>query len=143
MAIICVATAWFAAPVFADQDSAQAAINALQNRLKTCYGAVEQAEAAGANVNSLMVNLNDAAGLLSKAQLAYASNDYNSAYTYASQSQKSLDNFVSQASALKANANQENAAVYLTTVLSTSTSVALLCVGIGAWLILNRQGRKS
>lgn len=67
MAIICVATAWFAAPVFADQDSAQAAINALQNRLKTCYGAVEQAEAAGANVNSLMANLNDAAGLLSKA----------------------------------------------------------------------------
>ena len=138
MAIAC-----FAAPVFADQSSAQIAISALQNRLKTCYGAAEQAEAAGANVNNLMADLNDAAGLLSKAQLAYASNDYTSAYTYASQSQQSLDNFVSQASALQANADQKNATAYLTTVLSIVTSLALLCVGVGAWLILNRQGRRS
>ena len=55
-------------------------------------------------LTSLMVTFNDAAGLLSQAQLAYSSGDYNSAYNYAVQSQTSLNGFTAQTTTLKDNA---------------------------------------
>ncbi len=140
--ILFITTALFASPVFA-QNSAQAAIVSAQNNFKSCYDAAEQAQAAGANVDSLMVTLNDAAGLLSKAQLAYASNDYNSAYTYATQSQTTLNGFISQATALQQNADNNDNLNFIITILSIMGSVAILCAGIFAWVTLNRKGRKT
>jgi ATP-dependent Zn protease len=140
--ILFITSASFASPVFADQNSAQTAIMSAQNNLKTCYDAVKQAQAAGANVDSLMVTLNDAAGLLSEAELAYASNDYNSAYTYATQSQSKLNGFTSQATALQQNAVNNDNKNFIT-IVSSIASVAILCVGIAAWVILNRKGRKA
>ena len=90
-----------------------------------------------------MATLNDAAGSLSEAELAYASNDYNSAYTYATQSQTTLNGFISQATALQQNANNNDNQNFITIVLSITGSVAILCVGIFAWVILNRKGRKT
>jgi hypothetical protein len=141
--ILFITTALFASPVFADQNSAQTAIMSAQNNLKTCYDAAKQAQAAGANVDSLMVTLNDAAGSLSEAELAYASNDYNSAYNYATQSQSKLNGFTSQASALQQNAINNDNQNFITLVSSVIGSVAILCVGIAAWVTLNRKQRKT
>jgi hypothetical protein len=141
--ILFITTALFASPVFADQNSAQTAIISAQNNLKTCYDAAKQAQTAGANVDPLMAALNDAAGLLSEAQLAYASNDYNSAYNYATQSQTTLNGFISQATALQQNANNNDNQNFMTLVSSVIGSVAILCVGIAAWVTLNRKQRKT
>lgn len=141
--ILFITTALFASPAFADQNSAQTAIMSAQNNLKTCYDAAKQAQAAGANVDSLMVTLNDAAGLLSDAELAYASNDYNSAYNYATQSQSKLNGFTFQASALRQNAINNDNQNFITLVSSVIGSVAILCVGIAAWVTLNRKQRKT
>lgn len=127
----------------ADQNSAQSAIASAQNTLKSCYQAVEQAQAEGANVDQLTPTLNNAASLLSDAQLAYASNDYDSAYTYATQSQSTLNGFVAQANALQASANNANGSRFLTEVASIAISLAILCVGIAAWANINRKGRKA
>ena len=90
-----------------------------------------------------MVTLNDAAGLLSKAELAYASGDYNSAYNYAIQSQSKLNGFTSQATTLKENAVNNDNQNFIIIVLSIIGSVAILCVGIVAWIVLNRKDRKN
>ena len=140
--ILSITTALFASPVFA-QNSAQSAIMSAQNNFKTCYDTAEQAQAAGANVDSLMVTLNDAAGLLSEAQLAYASNDYSSAYAYATQSQAKLNGFISQATALRQNANNNDNHNFIIAISSIIGSVAILCVGTAAWVILNRKQRKT
>ncbi len=141
--ILFITAALFASPVFAQQNSAQTAIISAQNNFKSCYDAAKQAQAAGANVDSLMTTLNDAAGSLSKAQLAYASNDYNSAYTYATQSQTMLNGFISQAAALQQNANNNDNQNFIITILSIIGSVAIVCVGIAAWVTLNRKPRKT
>jgi hypothetical protein len=143
LVIVFVASALFTSPVFADQNSAQSAISAAQNNLKSCYDAVKQTQAAGANVDALMVTLNEAAGLLSDAQLAYESKDYNSAYIYATLSQSKLNGFVSLANSLQINASNNNHQDFITSVLSITISLAILCVGIAAWFTLNRKSRKN
>ncbi len=135
--------AMFVSPVFAQQGSAQNAISQAKNTIQTCYDAVKQAESAGANVDSLMVTLNDAAGSLSKAELAYASNDYNSAYTYATQSQSKLNDFTGQATALKENAQANATQNLVYTILSAVGSIGILCAGIVAWVVLGRRQRRS
>jgi hypothetical protein len=79
IAVLLVTSVLFAAPAFAQQDSAQTAISSAQSTLVSCYSAAKDAEAAGANVTSLTATLNTAAGLLSQAELAYASSDYSTA----------------------------------------------------------------
>ncbi len=140
--IFFMAVSLFASPVFA-QNSAEAAITSAQNNLKTCYEAVEKAQAAGANVDPLAAALNAAADSLSKAQLAYASNDYSSAITYATQSQTALNGVASQASTLQASAANTNTQNILITALSIAASICILSVGVVAWSILNKRGRKS
>ncbi len=134
--------ALFTSPVFAQQENSQTAIESAKKAIKDCYDGVKEAEALGANVTSLMVTLNSAAGLLSQAELAYASNDYNAAHNYATQSQSTLDGFTSQTATLKQNAiNSQNENIALT-IFSVIGSIALLCVGIGAWVSLSRKERK-
>jgi hypothetical protein len=62
--IIFLATAMFSSPVLAQQGSAQTAISSAKDTIKNCYDSAKEAEAAGANVDALMVTLNDAADLL-------------------------------------------------------------------------------
>ena len=141
--ILFIATALFSSQVFADPNDAKSAIISAQNNLKSCYDAVKQTQAAGANVDALMVTLNEAAGLLSDAQLAYESKDYNSAYIYATLSQSKLNGFVSLANSLQINASNNNHQDFITSVLSITISLAILCVGIAAWFTLNRKSRKN
>ncbi len=140
--ILLVVAAFFASPVFA-QGSGSTAISSAQINLQNCYESVKQAQAAGANVDSLMVTLNQAAGLLTQAQLAYASGDYGSANNYASQSQSALAGVSSQADSLKANAQNvhtENSVIFLLSILG---SLAILCLGLIAFAVLGRKGRNT
>ncbi len=127
-------------PVLADQGSAQSAISSAQDTIKNCYEAVREAETAGANVDLLTSKLNDAANLLSNAQLAYAGKDYDAANNYATQCQSQLGDFISQVNSVKANTNGSGRVLFV--VLSLGTSVGLVCAGIAAWVVLGRQQRR-
>jgi hypothetical protein len=133
----------FVSPVFADRGGSQKAISSAKDSLKNCYDAVKQAESAGANVDSLMVTLNDVAGSLSKAELAFAGNDYDSAYTYSMRCQSKLNDFTSQATALKENAQATATQNFVFTILSLAASIGILCAGITAWIVLGRRERRS
>lgn len=141
--VVFLVAAIFVSPVFADQGDAQNAISSAKNTIKNCYEAVKQAESAGANVDSLMVTLNDAAGLLSKAELAYSSNDYDSAYTYATQCQSKLGDFTSQATTLADNAHANTTQNFDYVILSAVGSIGILCAGVAAWVVLGRRERRS
>jgi hypothetical protein len=142
LAVFLVATI-FVSPVFAQQGNAQDAISSAKNTIKNCYDAVAQAESAGANVDSLMVTLNDAASSLSKAELAYSANDYGSAYTYATQCQSKLADLTSQAATLKTDAQAAASQNFLINILLVAVSIGVLCSGIAAWVILGRRERRS
>ncbi len=86
-------------PLAVCQD-AQLAINSAKNALRDAYKSVFQAESPGANVESLMITLNEAADLLSKAELPDAAKDYGAANNYASQSQIKLNGLTGKAAAL-------------------------------------------
>lgn len=141
--IVAVAMPLFVSPAFADQANAQTAIASSQRNIQNCYEAVEQAEAAGANIDSLLNTLNNAAGLLSEAQLAYAAGNYNSSYTYAIQSQSQLDGFISQTTNMKENAVNVRNQTRQTAVFSVIISIAILSIGISILLGLNRKGRRT
>jgi len=141
--IVLITAEMFASPVLADQANAQTAIASAKNNIKSCYDAAKEAEAAGANIDSLVATLNNAAGLLSESELAYASNDYNSAYNYATQSQSKLDGFIPQATIAKENAmNQANQSSW-NVLLSIIISASILCAGIAGWIVLDRIERKK
>ena len=141
--VILVAISFFSSPAFADQTSAQTAISSAQNSLTNCYNAAEKAEASGANITSLMTTFNSASTLLSDAQLAYATNNYDSAYNYASQCQSELNGFTAQASSLQQSAVSYSDQKSTFDILSVLGSIAILCVGLVAWVVLNKQGRKK
>lgn len=50
---------------------AEAAITEAESEIVECYGAVAEAERAGANVSDLIVKLDEAGGLLAEAENAY------------------------------------------------------------------------
>ncbi len=129
----------FIGTVSANQASAQAAIASAKQALVKAYTAVLKAESADANVNSLIVTLDDAANLLSKAELAYAARDYDSAYSYASQSQSKLAGVALRADELKQDALSGASQNLLFTSLSLAVSVAVLFAGIGVWAFLSKR----
>jgi hypothetical protein len=130
-------------PAFCDQAGANGAIASAQTALKGCYDSVKQAEAEGANVSSLMVTINNGAGLLSQAQLAFAGGDFDSAFSYASQSQSIFNGVVSQANALRDSALQQNSQKFLVTMVPLFISAAVLAAGIGVYVFLGRKERRS
>lgn len=118
-------------------------ISQAKETIKNCYEAVLQAEAAGANVDALMVTLNDAASSLSQAELYYASGDYDAASNAASQCQSQLSGFISQANAEQANAQAASSQNLLLTIVFSVVSLAVFVSGVTAWVVLNRRERRS
>jgi lipopolysaccharide biosynthesis regulator YciM len=125
----------------ASQGSAQSAINSAKATLKTCYEAMRQVEDAGANVEGLTQTLNDAAALLSKAELAYAAESYDDAANFAAQSRTQLNDFEAEVNTQAEAAQQANTQGVLVMLVSLVASVALLCVGFAIWINLGKKQR--
>jgi|LSQX01.3.fsa_nt_gb hypothetical protein len=128
----------FTAPTAQCQDSS-GTTTAVKRNLETCYDAVLHAETASANISSLIVILNDASELLSKAELANAAGDYAVANSYASQSQNVLNGFAEKASTLQQAAITENSQHSTSMILTLFVSLIVFLCGLSAWFILNRQ----
>ena len=65
--------------VFAQSDQTASKLQAANNAVEQAFNAVWDAEKAGANVTGLLVQLNDAAGILAQAENSYRTGDSNTA----------------------------------------------------------------
>lgn len=130
------AAAVFSSPAFGDQTDAAAAISSAKSSLLTCYSAAQGTETAGGNITALV---NRANTLLSNAELAYARNDSAAAYDLAVQSQNQLSNFVSQANAVRNDANSQGNQSFLVVLVSVVGAFVVLSVGASAWVYLGRK----
>lgn len=125
--------------VYAQGDAAGAIASAKQE-IVVCFEAARGAEAAGANITGLTAILNDAGGLLSSAESAYAAGDSGAASAFAVQSVGRLDGFVSAANALKAAAEQEGSFdFWVHFVVSIAGTFLVLGCSYAVWVLLRRR----
>jgi hypothetical protein len=127
----------------AQSQGAGSAVSQAQNTLASSTQAVADAQSAGANVDALMATLNEAAGLLSKAQLANSAGDYSAANDYASQCQNKLSGVAGEASTLQQTAQNQKTQSFIFTIVTLLISAVLLVSGIASWFILNKRERRS
>ncbi|MCJ7560410.1 hypothetical protein MUO79_07300 [Candidatus Bathyarchaeota archaeon] len=126
--------------VVSEQTDAAAAITSAKEQVVACYQAAKDAEGAGANITSLTATLNDAGALLSRAELAYSSNDFGTARDLAVQSRERLDNFVSEANALKETAIQQGNQDFMINVVGSAVgAIAVVVGGFAVWNFLKRK----
>jgi hypothetical protein len=134
-------SAFVASPlVYASQTDALTAISSAQNTLSTCYESAKAAEAAGANISALQSSFSAAGSLISQANLAYSTGDFDSAANFAMQSQRALDKFESEASSLKSVAIHQVNLNFLINVVGSI--VGCLGVLVGGFVIWHFLGKK-
>lgn len=100
----------------------------VEEALILAFRAVLEAEAAGANVSSLLVRLNEAAGLLSEAELLHGLGDYDGALSMAGQSLTVASSVRDEALALKVLAAEERSRAF-------QFSLAFSIVGSAVFLV--------
>lgn len=138
--LLFLAVAFVASPVWAQQTNASTAISSARNTLSDCYNAAKEAEAAGANITASVGILNEAGALLSQAELSYAAGDFDSAVTFAVESQNNLNGFIEEANALTTTAFlHQNQDFLINVVGSIIGTFAVVLVGVLVWLIVKRK----
>jgi hypothetical protein len=126
------------------QDQAASALANADSAVTLSYQAALKAEDFGANVSSLLVRLNDAGGLLSRAHLAYNSGDFDSAQRLAAQSQEKLNGFVAEANALRETAIHEYYMDFIVNIIgSVLGAISIVCIGFFVWFLLKRKYEKA
>jgi cobalamin biosynthesis Mg chelatase CobN len=123
----------------ATQTDADSAIAEAKSKLASCYSTVQTTEAQGGNVTVLIATLNDAAGLLTKAELSYAAEDYSSASSFAQQAGDVLAGFEVTATAVK-NSGMQNSNQQLTAnAVIVGVAVAVFVGGVVFWVRLGHK----
>jgi hypothetical protein len=84
-----------------NNNDAQYAISRAESKMNLAYESVFEAERAGANVSSLLVNLNDGSALLSEAQMQYRIENFSEAVRFANQCYDSLSGIETGAHSLR------------------------------------------
>jgi hypothetical protein len=139
-AILLLSVTAFAAPVWAQQAEASDAITSARSVILDCYTAVKAAESAGANITPLVGALNEAGSLLSQAEYAYSTSDFDTALNLATQSQNSLADFIEDANTLQETATQQQNIDFLINVVgSILGAFAVIAAGMAAWFYLKRK----
>ena len=134
------AGAVFPSVVLAEQDTAASAIASAKQQVVTCYVAVKEAEAAGANVSSLTFALSDVGALLSQSELAYSKGDYGAAESLASQCSQRLSGLISESNNLRNRAVGARDFDFLVSiVISVVGTFVVILLGFVAWRFLTKR----
>jgi hypothetical protein len=130
--------------VFAvDEADAGSAIAVAEDGIVVCYRAVAGADEAGANVTGLLLTTNEAGDLLSRAKLAYKMGDFDSAVSFAVQSQEKLNGLEAKADVLRENAMQQGHWDFMVNVVGSIVgAVVVVCGGFVVWFLLKRRYEK-
>jgi VanZ family protein len=127
-------------PVWASQEDAATAISSAKNDILNCYNAAKEAEDAGANIIVITRTLNEAGLLLSQAEYAYDTNDFDAAIDLALQSQNSLTDCLAEANTLTETATQQQHRDFLINVVgSIIGTFAVIVVGLTIWLFMKKK----
>jgi len=127
-----------------DQSEAVSALATAEVAVVSAYEAVLKADEVGANVSGLLVRLNEAGELLTRAHLAYSLGDYDSALDLAVLCEERLGGFVAEADALRGAAIQDHYFDFLVNVVgSILGTIAVIFGGFVAWSYLNRKYAKT
>jgi hypothetical protein len=118
-------------------------IASAKTALANAYLAIKDAEAQGADVSSLMVTLNEAGQLLTRAELAYSAKDYSSAANFAAQSRNKLSGLGDLAGNVKQTAINNNNKSFFNNILLVIGAIVIFTVGLTAWIVLGRKERRS
>jgi hypothetical protein len=129
--------------VLAQQSGAATSISTAQSQIQSCYNAAKEADAAGANITSLTNTLNSAGALLSQAELAYSTGNFDQALNLATQSKSKLNNFIPQANALRTAAIQHENQESWIVAASIAGTFAVIAAGVVFWFTLKRKYERS
>jgi hypothetical protein len=129
----------------ASESDAALAIAAAEEKIVVCYNAAVEADGAGANVTALLVSLNEAGKLLSRAKLSFEQGDFDSAISLADEVQSNLIDFAAEAEALTETAIWENFwSLFVTVAGSVVGIVVVVLSSFVAWLLIKRRfGRRA
>ena len=127
--------------VFSESE-AQLAVKAAEDRILVCYEAASDAASSGANVSTLLLVLDEAGALCSKAKLADQNGDFESATSLATLSVEKLNSFVDDASFLEQEASRQQFMDFMILAASVAATVLVLFVSVVAWIVLNRTSGK-
>jgi hypothetical protein len=126
------------------ESDARSAINQASQRVVVCYGAVVNATKAGANASALLSVLDDAGSMLSKAEVAFASGDFDLANDSARQSMQGLDGFEAQALGLQNAAARADYSNFMFKVVGSIVEAVVVLVGsFVVWSWLKTRQRKA
>ena len=127
--------------VFAfDGVEAGSAIAVAEERIVVCYKAVADADEAGANTTALLANITEAGWLLSRAELSYKMDDFDSALYFADQSRESLNGLDIEADVLRKDAMQQRYWDFMVNVVGSAVgAVVVVCGGFVVWFLLKRR----
>ena len=122
------------------EEEASTVLAAAESNVVACYSAVAEADEVGANVTALLTRLGEAGELLSLGELAFSKEDYDSALTYAGQSQEMLSGFADEAHDLEELAFNEHYWSFTTTILGSVIGVVVVVVGgVVFWFLLKKR----
>ena len=111
--------------------------------LNSAFGAVAEAENAGANVSALLSTLNDADGFLSEGYAAYRNENFEGAVSSAAACSSTLKGVADAAVTMKLSAERiRSDKVFLTAVVSVVGLVMLFVLGFLVWGFLKRSYSK-
>jgi hypothetical protein len=126
------------------QSQASSALAESEAAVVSAYQVVANASAAGANISTLLVRLNEAGDLLTRAHVAYGLGDFDSALTLANLCQERLVGFVADANMLMEVAVRDRYFDFLINVFgSILGSVWVVCGGFFVWFYLDRRHEKA
>jgi len=119
---------------------ARLAIADAERIIIVCYEAVSDTDKAGANVSTLLIVLNEAGESLSKAKLAYETEDFDNATRDGLAAQRKLEGFVAEADALRGIALQEHYWDFMVNIVGSIVgTIAVICGSFVVWVILRKK----
>jgi hypothetical protein len=122
------------------ESEATSVANDADKAVTAAYIAVLNAEEAGANVSSLLVQLDEAGGFLSRAQMAYRSGDFDEAFSFANLAKNIGEEVRDEADGAKIVASAESQQRLWFAVTGSVVGTVLIAVGsFLGWRIFKRR----
>ena len=125
--------------VSAQRDDAAEEITLAKRQILVCLNTAVETARFGADVSSLVIILNNAGNLLSKAELAYSQGNFGAAVVNAVACSESLDGFVDEAAELQI-LEQEHGVYSLYGVIGSFLGVFIvIIVSYWVWILLKQR----
>jgi hypothetical protein len=124
----------------ANEGDARSAITGAEQRVSTCYSAGAEAQKAGANVTLLLLTLDDAGMLLSRAHLHFEKGNFDDAQVLAVQCKTILQGFESEASSLRDTAANARSLDFMINVAGSAVgAIVVVVAGFAVWQRLKKK----